>query len=86
MPLVNPLTNGASDGVGVFGGSADYGTTARRQPSNGSDNPPVGSGAINSPHNLPMHCAVGIIAALALLFGLHLAGFRFAFDVGMGRS
>lgn len=84
MPLVNPMING-SDGLDVFSGSFDGGTTARRQPDAGGS-PPVGSGALNSSHNTPLHCAGAVLLALVIVFGLMWGGFRFAFDVGMGRS
>lgn len=84
MPVVNPLLQG-SDGLGVMNGSFDTGSTMRRQPDSGGS-PPVGSGAVNADHNLPMHCAGMILIALAVIFAFQWMGFRFAFDVGMGRS
>lgn len=84
MPIVNPLING-SDGMGIFGGSSDTSTTPRRQPDAGGS-PPVGSGALASAHNTPLHCSAAVLLALIVVFGLMWGGFRFAFDVGMGRS
>lgn len=84
MPMVNPLVNGA-DGAGVFSGSFDTSTTPRRQPDAGGS-PPVGSGDLTSSHNTPLHCGGAILLALLVVFGLMWGGFRFAFDVGMGRS
>lgn len=85
MPMVNPLMNGDTGGMAAFGGSVNPTTTARRAPDAGGS-PPVGTGNLRSGHNTPLHCAGIILLALAIVFGLKWAGFRFAFDVGMGRS
>lgn len=87
MPMANPLVNGSDGigGLGGFGGSADPSTTARRS-ADGGGSPPIGSGNLRSNHNTPLHCAGIILAALVIVFGLKMAGFRVAFDVGMGRS
>lgn len=82
MSMANPLING--DGGGYDMGYAT--TEARRQPGGGDSGPPVGTGALSGSHNTPLHCSALILIALAGIFAFYFAGFRFAFDVGMGRS
>lgn len=80
--MANPLINGASGGYDM-----GYATTeARRQPGGSDAGPPIGSGALTGSHNTPLHCSALILIALAGVFFLYWGGFRFAFDVGMGRS
>lgn len=82
MPSVIPMINGSESGLGY--GVADQ--TARRMPSGDTGGPPVGAGNLTSSYNTPIHCAAFILVALAVIFALKLGGFRFAFDVGMGRT
>lgn len=44
-----------------------------------------GTGALSAPHNTPLHVAGVLLIAGGVIVAFHLTGFRFAFDVGMGR-
>lgn len=79
MSATVPITNGdMSAGAQVF------------QPlSSGTEAPPASAytvGYSSGAHNTSLHVGVILLAAGAVILGLHLGGFRLAFDVGMGRG
>lgn len=48
--------------------------------------PSMSAGAYMGEHNTPMHVAAIALVALGVVVALHVSGFRFAFDVGLGRG
>lgn len=85
MGVAIPSTNGHMSGDILY----------MQQPAAGSPPPTVaapsaaavqGMGDLTGSHNTPMHVAgILLVAGGALLF-FRMSGFRFAFDVGLGRG
>lgn len=87
MGVAIPVTNGAMSA----------GVLAMQQPVQGTPPPAQESsqpsaaavqftGELSAPHNTPMHVAGILLAAGGVILFFKLTGFRFAFDVGLGRG
>jgi hypothetical protein len=88
MSLSVPITNGhLAAGAQVFtdSGAAVGAPPAYDAASTASAAQVQGTGQLSAPHNTPLHVAGVVLVAGLIVAGLHLTGFRFAFDVGMGR-
>lgn len=87
MSLAVPITNGTmSAGAQVFAGTGSGVGSYEQAPTGpGSVAAVQGTGALSGPHNTPMHVAGILLLAGGVVIALHMLGFRFGFDVGMGR-
>ena len=84
MSLAIPIVatgGGMTAGAQVFGGSTGAPPTADQ-----SIAAVQGTGSLSAPHNTPLHVAGVLVFAGVVILAIHLAGFRFSFDVGAGRG
>lgn len=87
MSLAVPITNGTmSAGAQAFAATgAGVGSYEQAPTGAGSVAAVQGTGALTGPHNTPLHVASIVLVAGGIVIGLHFLGFRFGFDVGLGR-
>lgn len=88
MPMANPLIAGGGYYSAPGNGSSyDSTLSAQHDPGAGASvTASVGTGSLTAPHNTPLQVAALVIVGLAIVFGFHLMGFRFAVDVGVGKG
>lgn len=78
MPAANPIVNAAPAAQGMPQGPGAPPVAAAASTG-------LGSLAVTS-HRIPQHVGLIVLAALVTIILLHLGGFRFVFDVGLGRT
>lgn len=76
MPAANPLSS-------IQPGGGFTQSTAQGSPADRADSQLTGVSASASGGNVNIHVGVLILAALGVIVGLHLLGFRFAVDAGV---
>jgi hypothetical protein len=86
MSLAIPMTNGhlSADAL-QFGMGGGMSAGAGPAPEGASAADVQGTGSLMGAHNTPLHVATVVLFAGGLIIGLHFLGFRFGFDVGLGR-
>lgn len=81
MPVANPIANGSARMMGGAVGAP--GTSPQGSPADSL------GGSVSRPaarDSTPVHVGACVIVALGVVILLQLGGFRFVFDVGMGRQ
>lgn len=86
MSLATPITNGHMvAGAQVYAGSTSPAAGPSEVGSGGAASV-QGTGSLSGLHNTPLHVAGILLVAGGVIVGLHYLGFRFGFDVGLGRG
>lgn len=86
MGVAIPTTNGAMSAGALSMQPPTVGTPPPQAMGQPTAAEVQGTGHLGGAHNTPMHVAGLLLVAGGILIFFRQAGFRFAFDVGLGRS